>query len=403
MRRTRIDVGAILLIAIGLILAAGVAFTILALRSDPIDEAISEDRVINTLFIIEHDEKPLCSYLLMYYPGTRRAAVFDIPGSVGLILQRVNRVDRIDLVYESRHIEPFEQEIKGLLGVEISFSIVIDTGSLVKIVDLLEGVDIFIPSPVDIIEEGKPILFPSGVTRLDGDKAALYITYSAPEENAELGTFRRQRFFLGFIKRLGEQHEFLSIPEVSSLFQSFLRTSMNERTRSRLLGEWTGIDTDRMNIQSVGGNLREVSGQILILPYYDGNLIKEIVRQALGSLVRPMGGPEGERVYTVEVLNGTQTVGLAGRTAELLRGFGYDVITIGNADNQNYEKTLIIDRSGIEGLAQEFGDILHCRNIITESPAQDERSLDMSLQNFEYRADWTLIIGRDFNGRYVTE
>jgi hypothetical protein len=256
---------------------------------------------------------------------------------------------------------------------------------------------------VDIIEEGKPILFPSGVTRLDGDKAALYITYSAPEENAELGTFRRQRFFLGFIKRLGEQHEFLSIPEVSSLFQSFLRTSMNERTRSRLLGEWTGIDTDRMNIQSVGGNLREVSGQILILPYYDGNLIKEIVRQALGSLVRPMGGPEGERVYTVEVLNGTQTVGLAGRTAELLRGFGYDVITIGNADNQNYEKTLIIDRSGIEGLAQEFGDILHCRNIITESPAQDERSLDMSLQNFEYRADWTLIIGRDFNGRYVTE
>jgi hypothetical protein len=30
-----------------------------------------------------------------------------------------------------------------------------------------------------------------------------------------------------------------------------------------------------------------------------------------------------------------------------------------------------------------------------------EGALEMNLQNFEYKSDFTLIIGRDFNGRYV--
>jgi hypothetical protein len=31
----------------------------------------------------------------------------------------------------------------------------------------------------------------------------------------------------------------------------------------------------------------------------------------------------------------------------------------------------------------------------------DEQENDPTLQNFEYKADITLLIGRDFNGRYV--
>ncbi|MDR2258366.1 MAG: LCP family protein, partial [Treponema sp.] len=348
MRKNKVDASAFLLAAIVLLLAGGIVFTVFTLRSDPVEEALSGDRVINTLFVFEHERKPLCTYVLMYYPATRRAAIFDIPGELGLIIQRINRVDRIDTVYDPARAAAFENEIEGLLGIDINFSIIISTGNLGGLVDLIEGVEIFIPSPVEIYDKENSILFPSGVVRLDGDKARLYMTYELPDESRDMAVFRRQRFFLGLMKRLGEKNGVLKNPAVSQIRQSLLTTDMNQRTRIRLFDEFAGIDTDRTNVQSVGGNVREVSGQTLLFPLYDGSLIKEIIRQSLGGLTRQTEGALGERVFTVEILNGTTVNGLAGRTAELLRGFGYDVISIGNADRNNYEKTEIIDRSGYD-------------------------------------------------------
>jgi len=366
-------------------------------------DSLTGDRVINTLFVIEDENKnpakPVSTYVLMYYPATKRAAVMDIPGSLGLILQRINRVDRIDTVYDPRRITPFKNEIEKLLGIEIAFSIVINLENLGRITDLMEGVELFIPSPVDEFQDGH-ILFPSGLGFLDGDKAKIYASYELPEENGELVNSRRQRFFMGFIKRLGEQNRFLKNPQVSQILQSMLKTDINQRTRVRLFDEFAGIDTDRVSVQSVGGNPREVSGQILIFPHWDGSLIKEIVRQTLGSLVRPAESL-ADRVFTVEILNGTTTNGLAGRTAELFRGFGYDVISIGNADHSGYEKTLIIDRSGYEEVVKNFGGLIRCTNIDYDSPIHINPEIDMAEQNFEFRSDFILIIGKDFNGRYV--
>jgi hypothetical protein len=140
----------------------------------------------------------------------------------------------------------------------------------------------------------------------------------------------------------------------------------------------------------------------LLLPHFDGNLIKEIVRHTLGSLTRQIEGSLSDRVFTVEVLNGTTANGLAGRTAELLRSFGYDVISIANADNNDYEKTIIYDRSGHDDVVKEFAEIIRCRNVRSETLLPDEGEGEFTINNFEYRSDFTLIIGRDFDGRYVT-
>jgi len=406
MRKAKVDSSALLLILIALLLAIGIVFAVFYLRSDPIEESLAGDRVINTLFVIENGDKspgkPLCSYVLMYYPATKRAAVFDIPGSVGLIIQRINRFDRIDAVYDSRRITPFQNEIEKLLGIEVSFSFIIALENLGRITDLIEGVEVFIPSPVDEYQDGY-ILFPAGVNFLDGDKARLYITYELPEESSELVNSRRQHFFMRLIKRLGEQNQLLKHPQAAPLFYSLLKTGTNQRTAMRLFDEFAGINTDRVSMQAVRGNTREVSGQPLIIPHWDGNLIKEIVRQTLGGLVRSAENTMGDRVFTVEVLNGTTVNGLAGRTAELFRGFGYDIIDIGNADRNDYEKTLIIDRSGYGEVVKAFGEVIRCKNIRFDSPAQETPEIDLIVQNFEYKSDFTIIIGKDFNGRYVTE
>jgi anionic cell wall polymer biosynthesis LytR-Cps2A-Psr (LCP) family protein len=372
------------------------------LRRDTLEIGLSEDRVINTLFIIENDNKPIGTYVLFYYAETKRATSMEIPGEVGLILKQINRVDRIDTVYQSGKINNYVDEIEKLLEIKMNFTLVFDFPNLARTVDLFNGVQIFVPTDIKIFDGQNSILFSSGFTRLDGDKTIEYLRYQNVEEELESPRIRNQRFFSSLLKCLGENKDYIKNPQVNHLFQNFVQTNMNSRTMVRFIETLSHIDMDRFAIAPVGGNIREVSGQKLLFPYYDGSLVKEIVRQTLSSLIHQNDAGAGDRTWTVEVLNGTNVSGLAGRTAELLRGFGYDVINVGNTD-RTYEFTEVIDRSNFIDEAKKFAEVINCKRVVSDVIDMEsaDENLRMPLDYHEYKADFTLIIGRDFNGRYA--
>ncbi|GHV21657.1 LytR family transcriptional regulator [Spirochaetia bacterium] len=400
MIKKKLDMSAFLLAGIAVILAIGVIFVLYAMRRDSIETDLSEDRVLNSLFVFEHDNKPIGSFVVFYYSENNKVALVEVPGEVGLILSQVNRVDRIDTVYDRHRITPYVNEVERLLDVRIGYTIVFDMPNLGKFIDLLEGVSIFIPDSVQIYDGENSILFPSGITNLDGEKAEVYLTFEDSEEYGSEKRYQRvERFFLGLVKRVGEKREYLQIPLINKMFLSFVRTNTNDKTMSHLFSELSTIDTDRLSVITIGGNLREVSGKTLLIPYYDGSLIKEIVKQSLASLTRRAGS--SGQVWTVEVLNGTNVVGLAGRTAELIRGFGYDVIKTGNADRNDYARSEVINRTKAVDDAKKFAEIIKCGNIINEALDESYTGGTGSAADYELKADFTLIIGRDFNGRYT--
>lgn len=401
LRRSNINVSILLLVAIGVICAAGAVFIYLGATSriDILKYSSGGERVTTTLFVFEYQRKPLASYVTFYYPVTRRAAIFDIPGDVGRIIKKINRVDRIDTIYDGKNLSAYIDEVEDLLGIDIQYSMVLELSALGKTVDVLEGVRILIPGVVELFDGEKSILFPSGWTTLDGDKTQRYLTYESEGAESEGARQRNQRFFMGFIKRLGERNQFINIPQIDKKINSLARTNMNHKARVKLYDELSHIDIDRVVMQQVSGNYREVSGQTLLIPHYDGGLIKDIVRQTLTALTRQLDHSGSDKIITVEVLNGTTAVGLAGRTAELIRGFGYDVINIGNADRNDYERTQIIDRFNHPEEADTFAEIIRCEIIIREKSGEDY-ALQGTLQSFEYKADFTLILGRDYHGRF---
>jgi len=393
------DISIFLLIAIIVLLAGGILFTLNVLRSDPIEEALAGEELINILFVLEHEKKPLGSYVVMYSPMNNRAAAISVPGDTGQILKTVDKVDRFDSVYLPNNIEPYKTEIENLLGLSVSYSVVFETEKLAKIIDVIGGVDIFIPNAIQVYGD-EVVLFPSGNITLDGDKGVQYIVFELPEEDSNDTGQRRERFFLGLLKSLGEKNELFKNPSIARYFYPFLNTRMNRLTQRKLFQALSLLDIDRINMQAVSGNYREVSGQRLLSPYYDGTVIRDVVRQAQRSLAQKTQGTLIERIFTVEILNGTATTGLASKTAELIRGFNYDVIAINNADRNDYEKTEIIDRTGMENIANSFAAVIRCKNIRSESRLPDET--DPGISNAEYGADFTLILGKDFNGRVVT-
>jgi anionic cell wall polymer biosynthesis LytR-Cps2A-Psr (LCP) family protein len=405
MKRTanyKVDPSIFLILAMALIIGGGILFSINILRTDPIDEALKGEDVLNILFVFEGGGTPLSTYVMMYSPINNRASVISIPGETGRILKTADRVDRLDSVYHSGNTNAYKTEIEELLGLPIAYSVVFEAEKLSKTIDAIGGVEIFIPYPIEVYEP-EPILFPSGASRLDGDKGTQYILFELPEEDRNDVSLRRERFFLGLLKSLGEKSSSLKNPSIARYFYPLLKTSMNQLARRRLFEALYALDIDRISVQPVAGTFREVSGQQLLMPYYDGTVIKDVVRQAQRSLAQKTQGMLMERVFTVEILNGTTVAGLASRTAELIRSFNYDVIAIRNAEKNDYASTEVVDRTGLEDVAASFAAVIQCTKIKSEPRLpEDELDTGSASRSTEYRADFTLIIGKDFNGRVVT-
>lgn len=70
---------------------------------------------------------------------------------------------------------------------------------------------------------------------------------------------------------------------------------------------------------------------------------------------------------------------------------------MGNAETSDYTDTLVIDRIGNEHVAKIIAQIIQCEAIRSTLP--EESSTD--LYGTEAIVDYTIILGKDFNGRYV--
>ena len=127
-----------------------------ALQVDPVEEMIKNEEPIKILFVLEDDEKVLFTDVFIYYPVSGRGALFNIPGNTGAIYSSLGRVDRIDMVYREKGIAAYRQEIEKLSGQSIPFSMVCSVDNFKVLTDLLGGLKIFVPYPVDIqAENGK--------------------------------------------------------------------------------------------------------------------------------------------------------------------------------------------------------------------------------------------------------
>ena len=164
--------GLIVLFSMLVVLIAAAVVISFSLRSNPVKDNLKEDSLIKVLFVISDDEnRALATDVLLYYPQTRKCAVFNIPGNVGAIYESIGRTDRIDAVYAELGVSAYKKEIESLTGLNIPYSIEISLENLGKLTDLFGGMSVFIPSPVDEkSEEGEYWMLPSGAITLDGDK-----------------------------------------------------------------------------------------------------------------------------------------------------------------------------------------------------------------------------------------
>ena len=92
-----------------------------------------------------------------------------------------------------------------------------------------------------------------------------------------------------------------------------------------------------------------------------------------------------EVTVVIEVLNGCGRGGIGEKACEYLMSKGLDVMFVGNADDFQYERTLVIDRVGDRTKALAIADLLGTGTVITQ----------VNPSSF---VEVTLILGKDIVG-----
>ena len=388
------NAGAFLIFLIFLILISVTVGLALSLRVNAVDENLKSDRVIKTLVVMEDKNRVLFTDVFIYYPETKRGALINILGNTGAIYSSLGRVDSIDSVYLEKGIEVYKSEIEKLVGQAIPFYIVLNLTKFGELTDLLGGMKILNHSSVDVRnEEGERWLLPNGLVSLDGDKIQAYLNYERPDDKEDDVIERRQNVLLAFFSALSRNEKIIQDKKSFALISKKMSSNLDDDDFHRLMMLISQVDSERLSPQTITGSERVVDGKKLLFPHYNGELIKQIFQQMANTLISLEGA--NNRTYVLSILNGTSVQGLARNTGVLLQSAGYNVLSMGNADSNDYEKTTIINHIGNAEIAKILGDFIRCKNIIEESVSQDADNMNAS------NVDFTIILGKDFDGRYV--
>ncbi len=390
--------GAILLGIIVLIIVVVSVVMALSLKKDNVAEMLSDDQVVRVLNVLEDDDgSVIFTNVLIYYPVSGKAAAVNIPGNTAAIFQSLGRVDRIDQVFKEKGYDTYKAEIEKLLACKIPFYMSIKFSDFIKVTDILGGMRVFVPAPVDVVSEnGERWLLPSGAVTLDGDKVSTYIKYRADDETDSDVQDRYQNVVAAFFSMLHDKRNVLfSKKNNFRQLKKFLNINLNDEDSRRLLLQISNMDSETIARQSVAGRIRLVDGQKLMFPLNNGEFIKEAVKQSTNMLISN-SGTYASRVYVLEIKNGTTVQGLAHNTSILFQNASYDVLSAVNADRNDYEKTVIIDHIGNSEIASMVGNFIHCTNI-----QEEEVDLSRSESDTSADVDFTIILGKDFDGRYV--
>lgn len=395
MRLKRQQKGIVFLILIAAILLALALSFYVYLRADSVRGKLKTDPIIKSLILLEDGGKVILSDVFLAYAESGKGALVTVPENTGGIYSSLGRVDRIDAVFEEKGVAAYKSEVEKLIDMDLAYTIEIQLEDFERLADLLGGLGIFIPQPVDERgPNGEIWLLPSGAVNLFGDKVHTYMTYAPETDDESAGRERRQSMMVALLAALRKNSSLIFRRENFKIFSDCFKSNLNKKDFGELLEIITKIDYERVTQLEVTGLNQSVDGKVLLYPFRNGDFIKEVVRRAVSSIITASGS-SNDRAYVIEIQNGTKVQGLARNTQILLQGAGFEVLNISNAPSNEYEQTEIVDLIGNMDAAKSLGDFIRCSKITTAKVAAEGENVETP--NF----DFILILGRDFDGRYV--
>ena len=203
-----------------------------------------------------------------YDPKEQKASLLSIPRDtfVGKNAQTGTGMDKINALYQKSPEKTLEK-VNELTGLNIKYYMVIDNQALIKLVDVIGGVDFYVP--IDMVYDDPSqdlhINLKEGQQKLDGDKAEQLLRYrhgnldkktgkylgTYPEEYGgnDYGRMRTQReFMIETVKQTIQAKNILKVKEIIDIVYEYVETNLSISVIKDYVPYAVSIDVN--NIQS---------------------------------------------------------------------------------------------------------------------------------------------------------
>jgi LCP family protein required for cell wall assembly len=322
--------------------------------------------------------------------GTRADTIFVMSirgGDVGLLAFPrdlwVERCDgsmgRINVAVALGGASCLVETVSRVSGLDIHAYVGVTFGGFVDVVDAVGGVEMCLDEPIR--DADAHIDLPAGCQVLEGSDALGYVRVRKIDNDLER-IARQQEFLRALAGEVASPSTLLNPLRLVELGNEAgdavsVNRGLNPIDMVRLARGGMGLaagnavtHTVPVTVASRGGasvlDAAEPDASQLFARFRDGSILNE---------ARAGVSPDDVRV---SVLNGSNVEGLAGRTRELLRERGYDVLEVGNTDPR--DATVVLHPSD-----QEAGARLVAEDLPVSADVQESTDVDHV----------TVLLGRD--------
>lgn len=332
-----------------------------------------------------------------YNPNTQKATLLSIPRDTytGKNPAKATAYEKINSLYSRKH-RPDETlaAVNEITGLNIQYYVVVKTEALIKLVDVIGGVDFYVPKDMnyDDVTQDLHIHLKEGNQKLDGDKAEqvlryrhdnwdpvtkTYPTYSAEYGDNDLGRMRTQReFIMQVIKQTAKPENIFKIGEILKVAEEYVITNIDFNVAKDYVPYAVEFDTSNLLTDALPGTVPDLSKTNNVSIFvHDKAKTKELVQELFFDRdMEDDNNNNGEETnesnttntdiskkdITIEVLNGSGNSSNLEKVVNQLKGAGYEVTRTGSTNTTS--KTTIINKKDVkETYLKNMKDVIRYR------------------------------------------
>ncbi|MDI6786147.1 MAG: LCP family protein [bacterium] len=345
----------------------------------------------------------------------QKYSILSIPVDTKVSTKLGNRT--FSNIYQGGGIKLTITRLESLLNDRIPYYIIANRKNAQKIVDLLDGVEILITKEISFKDKLNEIAvnIPSGWQKLDGRKASQYAYLSCKEEGKNEIIERQQKYIESLTRKLFSQKSPVFVSEsivqrlkenvftnltskdISYFISKLSKFNYKELKLATLTligkidssGEYYIPDAEKnKNLLSKLLNVKEVGNQKVKEAQKElekEELEKRELEKKIKDLAKDKEAKNNLKSIKIRILNGCGRKEIARNLQKKLKANkDLTVIEVGNADNFNYENTIIYDHVGKSSNADYVKNRFLNKGVIKQSVSKT------------VLADITIIIGKDF-------
>ncbi len=307
--------------------------------------------------------------LLTLDPQAKTAGMMSIPRDLYVPLPSGGQ-DRINTAHVYGGPELAMQTVEYNFGLPVHHYMRVNFNALVKLVDLVGGVDIYVdqdiddPSFPDDHYGFEPFAISAGWHHMDGKTA---LKYARTRHDAS-----------DFYRMRRQQQVIMALRDTVQSTDAFTKMLPNAPQILMTLNDSIQTDLSAVEIVQLAALARDIPPEKISRVTVDETAVQGWTTPQGGSVLVPVRArleelrqklydpppppPTAEAQATpepgrVSVQNGTQVKGLAATTKAYLESKGFTVVEVGNA-TQNYAKSIIVDYRGRQGFVAQLAAAL---------------------------------------------